>query len=981
MKNYKNRYGIWIKTIATLVICLFTFSGISWALAPEARLARTEFQEQYLAHSTLLAHKAVNEYIESIISEAGINTLKHREDFVPVSEGVRQHILIVAIPGLLKNTGQFAHVGLGRKNGMPVIYADEKYYYNEDVIQHDKDEIAKWENKRRELGLDYEEMRDWIRTSPEAKGLARKFHEESQTVDDVNSGTTDKYKDFLDWDNIYAAYQAFGLDEDDSDVNIAAYPEDTEEMLKALEESNGNYVEASEKLEMRRPLLSNWLKQIKKVARLTKDEDMLKRLFRIFLSKIDVSKIKETEYPESLEEALKALEESKGNQKKAAEKLKVSRPKLSQWLRQIRKVAEFTEDEEILERLFKIFLSTIDGSEVKKEEGEYPEDVEKILKALEESAGDQVKAAKKLRVRQSTLSRWLTQIGETAKRIEDKHVLDRLSKLISYPENLEEILEALEETAGEQAKAAEKLKVSPDVLLQWLLQIRAAAKKAVDEYTLNRLPENVVYPENLEEVLRALKNSNGKYVEAAKKLKVSRPTLSNWLRQIKRVAEFTEDEEILKRLFKIFLSTIDASEIEKEEAKYPEDVEEILNALEGSAGEQAKAAEKLKVSPPTLSNRLRQIKRVAKLTGDEDMLKRLFRIFLSKIDKPEIKREGAEYPEALKEESKGSKSAKGSIVNFLQDIKNSDRLLKALRGDKGLDISEACLHGSSNGRNIPELFKSLEDIGVFVLAEGKSGLCRFSDMIIGESENYTKTMINAICDICFIINSGNKKRSVHFSTIPKKQGATVRELIKLVIIREISVMQNPGIAEGKVLWHIIDNKLLAPAQRHSSFAQKINKFSLESKKSEKIWILNKNETIEDAMEKIRKFHSEKKDTDKEPYFDVALNSTDQIDQVPESVKVLVFRGEVGDFSQIGAVITALRALHLHRTEIVASLLNIYSALNGTAYTGDIPSVDFIINSPKEFAKRFIFVLPPVQSLPINDIPKLNDRLLEILMDA
>jgi len=33
-------------------------------------------------------------------------------------------------------------VGLGRKNGMPVIYVDSDYFYNENVVGHDKDDVT-----------------------------------------------------------------------------------------------------------------------------------------------------------------------------------------------------------------------------------------------------------------------------------------------------------------------------------------------------------------------------------------------------------------------------------------------------------------------------------------------------------------------------------------------------------------------------------------------------------------------------------------------------------------------------------------------------------------------------------------------------------------------------------------------------------------------------------------------------------------------
>ncbi|MDP8298494.1 MAG: hypothetical protein P9L88_01115 [Candidatus Tantalella remota] len=230
-----------VKVTVTLVVCLFLLntSGVAQEevqylinsknsivdtddLSPELRLTQDAFRERYLASATTLAHRATNDYIHKQIPKDGLASLKTRGDFVWVNDKDKQTITIVSIPDLLRNTGQFAHVGLGRKNGMPVIYVDDDYFYNEAVVEHDKDEISKWETKRRELGKDYEGMREWIRGSDEAKKLAEEYHASSRDLGELYGDVRENYRDLLDWDNIYAAYLAFGLDEDDKDVNIAA---------------------------------------------------------------------------------------------------------------------------------------------------------------------------------------------------------------------------------------------------------------------------------------------------------------------------------------------------------------------------------------------------------------------------------------------------------------------------------------------------------------------------------------------------------------------------------------------------------------------------------------------------------------------------------------------------------------------------------------------------------------------------------------
>lgn len=226
------------KSLCIFVALSFILSGISVyadSLAPASRLTFEQFKDRYLARRTLLAHKAVNNYIESQIPKDGIMALQHRYDTVDVKVGsnvIKETIMVCAVPGMLKNTispgspGQIAHVGLGRQNNMPVIYVDEKYFNNEDAIQHDKDEIAQWEAKRIALGLSYAQMREWIEKNHEAKQFAAEFHGNSASVDHLYDRIKADHENLLDLRNIYEAYLVYGLDEDDKDVNIAASPAD-----------------------------------------------------------------------------------------------------------------------------------------------------------------------------------------------------------------------------------------------------------------------------------------------------------------------------------------------------------------------------------------------------------------------------------------------------------------------------------------------------------------------------------------------------------------------------------------------------------------------------------------------------------------------------------------------------------------------------------------------------------------------------------
>ncbi|MBP7056766.1 MAG: NUDIX domain-containing protein, partial [Candidatus Omnitrophica bacterium] len=143
-----------------------------------------------------------------------------------------RQILIVGIEGLFNNTGQLAHVGLGRKNGMPVVYVDSKHFYNEDLLRHEKDEIARWEAERMHRNLDYDGMRSFIiqyRDMPEpstgltTRRLADDIHASSHNIDHIYAAIKDERLPLLSIGNIYSLYLAYGLDENDIDINIAAH--------------------------------------------------------------------------------------------------------------------------------------------------------------------------------------------------------------------------------------------------------------------------------------------------------------------------------------------------------------------------------------------------------------------------------------------------------------------------------------------------------------------------------------------------------------------------------------------------------------------------------------------------------------------------------------------------------------------------------------------------------------------------------------
>ena len=147
------------------------------------------------------SHKRVNEYIEEHLPEdLRENPTENKEHYRDPEHG---NVLVIPIHGLIEAMGQFAHIGLGQIYGEPVIYIDAQYVGNKDVMAHELYEIKKWEAKRKELGLQPGQMRNWIKENiEEASWLAEKWHREAPEIEhlfiEATSRTSEEERRLLD---------------------------------------------------------------------------------------------------------------------------------------------------------------------------------------------------------------------------------------------------------------------------------------------------------------------------------------------------------------------------------------------------------------------------------------------------------------------------------------------------------------------------------------------------------------------------------------------------------------------------------------------------------------------------------------------------------------------------------------------------------------------------------------------------------------
>lgn len=333
--------------------------------------------------------------------------------------------------------------------------------------------------------------------------------------------------------------------------------------------------------------------------------------------------------------------------------------------------------------------------------------------------------------------------------------------------------------------------------------------------------------------------------------------------------------------------------------------------------------------------------------------------------------------------------AEGSPADCLETIKTSEERLPdrgnktlfelALDKNEGIAVHEAAAQRTGfSRRTIDREFETLKALGIFVPVKKGSAYYRFSDMMLGPDENYTKTMINAICDIHYRIGQKGDERPLHRGSLTAKTPAgdkkdytdIVKELVRMTILHQINIMQEPEIEDGRMLCHILEEDLLNVSQ--SALTQKFNKEAERLKSRERAYVMKKGESIKDVMNRVIKDHPK-------AIFDFALSSENRIEDVPGKLNRLVFRGSAGNIAQVEGILAALRALRGPREGVISTLKCIYAALKGTACSYEI-SPD-AIDDPAKFAHSFIFDLPPAAAIPADELSKMNNRLLQLLIAA
>jgi len=445
-------------------------------------------------------------------------------------------------------------------------------------------------------------------------------------------------------------------------------PEDEEAVITALEATKGNTEKAAKKLGKSRRTIEIWRELIEASAFSRKDMATIMRLAKAKIS-----------LPDYTEGTLVALEETNGNYGEAAKRLGITRPIVSHRVAFIKATASAIGDTDTVVRVEKAIIGL-------------PEYTEDTIKALEETNGDKVEAAKRLKamnvespdeigITVDSLIDRIVYITATAAFRNDIATLLRINAAKTpLPEYTKEVIDALKDNEGHQKRAAEDIGISDVTMSRMIRAIMIAAAIRGDRGTYKELTsvlrKDLSLPWYTMETIRALEQTNGRHKEAGQKLKepVSGPTIGRRIRSILAAAIFLEETRTKEE-------TDIISRLTRANTSLPDYTEETIAALEKANGRYEDAGEILGKDSSKVSKRIAYISAVAAVRNDRKMIDRLAKAKTSLPDYTE------ETIKALEKANGNHREAAGKLKNNITPSVVSHRVafIKAaatVRGDQ-----------------------------------------------------------------------------------------------------------------------------------------------------------------------------------------------------------------------------------------------------------------------------------------------------------
>jgi|GEM_PF-1483475 len=299
------------------------------------------------------------------------------------------------------------------------------------------------------------------------------------------------------------------------------------------------------------------------------------------------------------------------------------------------------------------------------------------------------------------------------------------------------------------------------------------------------------------------------------------------------------------------------------------------------------------------------------------------------------------------------KKTKGKVAEVLKSLheQNSVQTIASLMNNLGR--SEAFVR---------EAIKLLRTLNLIKGVNTKRQNGAFSYELEPILKGFTKSQMQVICemeDINKKINSGDLS-DIHTNIIKKIQA----------IVNDENVRLAPPVPDTKVLWHVFANGLISFQEQTSGLGTQINRMSDNKNGTERIKILNEKENLNEVLENLAK--------DPSNIVHVMVNGDASLENIPEKIKIAIFNGEIGDYSQVIGIMAVSRALAIEDiAERNKALCRLYKLLTGEEFKGTLPET----RDPKELARAIVFNLPEIMVLNYDELIELNEMKIFYLKNA
>lgn len=309
------------------------------------------------------------------------------------------------------------------------------------------------------------------------------------------------------------------------------------------------------------------------------------------------------------------------------------------------------------------------------------------------------------------------------------------------------------------------------------------------------------------------------------------------------------------------------------------------------------------------------------------------------------------------------KSNKGNVENCIRDMYKLDEPKSVPELEKIREMSRT---------TVDRELKMLDMLNLLIREGGGKAGDPYRYSLHPLLKGLTAEQIEKVCAIMIDID-GRSTRILYkadISAVAHRVQAKILETIQEMVDEETQKL-TPAVPHGKVLWHVVAHSLIPQAQKDMGFATQVNQMSRRSDSPERIRILNECEDLETVLKHLSA------DPNNIVHVIVNTNGKLTLDAIPETVKVAIMKGEVGNYTQFEGILAVSRALDIEDSALRnEALRGLYKMLTGEEFKGTIDGTDH-----KTLALSIVFTLPKIVVIDTQALQDLNKSLLKLIQSA